>query len=139
MGLRQAVVALLERLIEAVSDERQLSLRDHKFDAECLFFSFLVLSCAAGIAALAGCTPPDPSVHWPGHSWIHFMKRFHVVLSIGCFLMQLCASFFSLFALHRVLAGGFNTVSHSTAELLMRELEFEFVAVSSYFLSLIHI
>ena len=61
------------------------------------------------------------------------MKRLHVIMSIGCFLMEVRASFFSLFALHRTLAGGFDMRASSTAELLVRELEFEFVAVSSYF------
>ena len=60
------------------------------------------------------------------------MKRLHVIMSIGCFLIEMCATFFSLFALHRVLAGGFDTHADSTAALLMRELEFEYVAVCSY-------
>ena len=54
-------------------------------------------------------------------------------MSIGAFLIEVCAMFFSLFALHRVLAGGFDPRAHSTAELLVRELEFEHVAVCSYF------
>ena len=106
---------------------------DRSGNAQLLFGSFLILSAASAMVAIMGCQPPDPSVHWPGHSWIHFMKRFHVVLSIGCFLIELCAFFFAVFALHRTLAGGFDTNATSTAELLMRELEFEFVAVSSYF------
>ena len=109
------------------------NVEDRSVNAMLLFASFLVLSCAASVVAILGGAPPDPSVHWPGHSWIHFMKRFHVVLSIGCFLMELCAFFFSVFALHRTLAGGFDTHAASTAELLTRELEFEFVAVTSYF------
>jgi len=95
--------------------------------------SFMLLSAVAATVAMLGCMPPNPSVHWPGHSWIHFMKRLHVIMSIGCFLIELCACFFAIFALHRTLAGGFSTHATSTVELLMRELEFEFVAVSSYF------
>ena len=102
-------------------------------DAVLYFVSFGVLSLLVSGAAIAGCVPPDPTVHWPGHQWIYFMKRLHVIMSIGCFLMEVCASFFSLFALHRTLAGGFDMRASSTAELLVRELEFEFVAVSSYF------
>ena len=102
-------------------------------DAVLYFISFGVLSLLVSGAAIAGCVPPDPTVHWPGHQWIYFMKRLHVIMSIGCFLMEVCASFFSLFALHRTLAGGFDMRASSTAELLVRELEFEFVAVSSYF------
>ena len=101
-------------------------------EAERLFGSFLVLSVGCGLVALYGAEPPNPSVHWPGHGWIHFMKRVHVIMSIGCFLIEVCATFFSLFALHRVLAGGFDTHATSTAALLMRELEFEYVAVCSY-------
>ena len=96
-------------------------------DAVLYFISFGVLSLLVSGAAIAGCVPPDPTVHWPGHQWIYFMKRLHVIMSIGCFLMEVCASFFSLFALHRTLAGGFDMRASSTAELLVRELEFEFV------------
>ena len=102
-------------------------------DAVLYFISFGVLSLLVSLAAISGSIPPDPTVHWPGHQWIYFMKRLHVIMSIGCFLMEVCASFFSLFALHRTLAGGFDMRASSTAELLVRELEFEFVAVSSYF------
>ena len=56
-----------------------------------------------------------------------------MILSIGCFLIELSSAFFALFALHRVLAGGFDPRSRTPAELLVRELEFEFVAVLSYF------
>ena len=101
--------------------------------AATLFVSFLVLSVMTAVTALSGTTPPDPSVHWAGHRWIHMMKRLHVITSIGCFLMEVCCMFFSLFALHRVLAGGFDTRASSTAALLVRELEFEYVAVCSYF------
>ena len=80
-----------------------------------LFLSFLLLSFVGGAIAIAGAMPPDPSVHWPGHSWIHFMKRLHVIFSIGCFLMNLCACFFSVFALHRTLAGGFDMRGRSAA------------------------
>jgi len=98
-----------------------------------LFLSFLLLSFVGGAIAIAGAMPPDPSVHWPGHSWIHFMKRLHVIFSIGCFLMNLCACFFSVFALHRTLAGGFDMRGRSAAEVLLRELEYEYVAVSVYY------
>lgn len=106
---------------------------DRSASAERLFASFLVCSIFTALVAAYGWQPPDPSVHWPGHSWIHFMKRLHVIMSIGAFLIEVCAMFFSLFALHRVLAGGFDPRAHSTAELLVRELEFEHVAVCSYF------
>ncbi len=106
---------------------------DRADDAQTIFFTYLVLSILMSCVAIGGSIPPDPAVHWPGHRWIHFMKRLHVIMSIGCFLMQLCATFFSLFALQRVLAGGFDTRATSTAALLVRELEFEFVAVSGYF------
>jgi len=56
-----------------------------------------------------------------------------VIMSIGCFLIELCAFFFAVFALHRILAGGFDTHATSTVELIVRELEFEFVAVAVYF------
>lgn len=98
-----------------------------------IFASFLVICFVGGAIAITGAEPPNPSVHWPGHSWIHFMKRLHVIMSIGCFLMNLCACFFSIFALHRTLAGGFDTRARSAAEVILRELEFEYVAVSSYF------
>jgi len=106
---------------------------DYAGSAMLLFTSFLLLSFVSAAIAIGGVNPPDPSVHWPGHSWIHFMKRLHVIMSIGCFLMNLCACFFSIFALHRTLAGGFDTRGRSAAEVLVRELEFEFVAVSAYF------
>ena len=103
--------------------------------AAALIFASSALCCAvAAYIAISGSNPPDPSVHWPGHSWIHFMKRLHVIMSIGCFLIELCALFFSIFALHRVLAGGFDAQhASSTIVLLTTGLEFEFVAVSSYF------
>uniref|UniRef100_A0A7S0JJE5 Uncharacterized protein n=1 Tax=Calcidiscus leptoporus TaxID=127549 RepID=A0A7S0JJE5_9EUKA len=107
--------------------------RDHAGNVEALFTSLLILSAVAATIAMLGCMPPNPSVHWPGHSWIHFMKRLHVIMSIGCFLIEFSACFFAIFALHRTLAGGFDTRAASTVELLMRELEFEFVAVTSYF------
>lgn len=107
--------------------------QNHCPELERIFGSYMFFSMLIGGAALYGCVPPDPAVHWPGHSWIHFMKRVHVILSIGCFLIEMCAAFFSLFALHRVLAGGFNARASSAAALLVRELEFEFVAVCSYF------
>ncbi|KAL3910220.1 MAG: hypothetical protein SGPRY_009138, partial [Prymnesium sp.] len=55
------------------------------------------------------------------------------MLSIGCFLIELSSAFFALFALHRILCGGFDTYAASAADLLVRELEFEMVAVHSYF------
>ena len=122
---------LLQRVLRFV--QRRILEHDCSAEAERLFLSFLILSVGCGGLALYGIVPPDPAVHWPGHKWIHFMKRLHVIMSIGCFLMEVCASFFSLFALHRTLAGGFDMRASSTAELLVRELEFEFVAVSSYF------
>ena len=108
-------------------------MRDRSASAERLFASFLVCAMFTSLVAAYGWNPPEPAVHWPGHSWIHFMKRIHVIMSIGAFLIEVCAMSFSLFALHRVLAGGFDTRAPSTAELLVRELEFEFVAVCSYF------
>ena len=105
---------------------------DRSRETELIFASFLVLALSCGLMALYGAEPPDPAVHWPGHKWIHFMKRLHVIMSIGCFLIEVCATFFALFALHRVLAGGFDVRAESTAALLMRELEFEYVAVCSY-------
>ena len=111
----------------------RLTESDCSSEMERLFASFLLLSTAVGGAALYGCVPPDPAVHWPGHSWIHFMKRLHVIMSIGSFLIELCAFFFALFALHRVLVGGFDSRARSTAQLIVRELEFEYVAVCSYF------
>ena len=106
---------------------------DQSAAAQSLFCSFLVLSLLGSIVAVAGAAPPDPAVHWPGHRWIHFMKRLHVVFSQGSFMIFLCSFFFSLFALHRLLVGGFDTRASSCAELLVRELEFEYVAVCSYF------
>jgi hypothetical protein len=106
---------------------------DFASQAMLLFTSFLFLSFVGATIAIGGSMPPDPSVHWPGHAWIHFMKRLHVIMSIGCFLMNLCALFFSIFALHRTLAGGFDTRGRSAVELIVRELEFEYVAVSAYF------
>ena len=105
---------------------------DCSHDAKSIFAAFLVLAMLSGTAAILGVVPPDPAVHWPGHKWIHFMKRLHVIMSIGCFLVQVCASSFSLFALHRILSGGFDTHAPSTAMLIVRELEFEYVAVCSY-------
>lgn len=105
---------------------------DHAGEAERLFVSLLCLSIFCGSLALYGAEPPDPAVHWPAHKWIHFMKRLHVIMSIGAFLIEVCATFFCLFALHRVLSGGFDTRAPSTAIMLMRELEFEYVAVCSY-------
>ena len=109
------------------------ALHDYASNTMLLFTSFLLLSCVGAAVAIGGAMPPDPSVHWPGHSWIHFMKRLHVIMSIGCFLMNLCACFFSVFALHRTLAGGFDTRATSATEVIVRELEFEYVAVSAYF------
>lgn len=106
---------------------------DFAAQAMLLFTSFLFLSFVGATVAIGGSMPPDPSVHWPGHSWIHFMKRLHVIMSIGCFLMNLCACFFSIFALHRTLAGGFDTRGRWAVEVIVRELEFEYVAVSAYF------
>ena len=105
---------------------------DRSRETELIFASFLVLALSCGLMALYGAEPPDPAVHWPGHKWIHFMKRLHVIMSIGCFLIEVCATFFALFALLLVLAGGFDVRAESTAALLMRELEFEYVAVCSY-------
>ena len=107
--------------------------RDRSFEAEKLFASFLIGSVCVALLSVYGMKPPEPAAHWPGHSWIHFMKRLHVIMSIGCFLIEVCASAFSLFALHRVLSGGFDARAPSLATMLMRELEFEFVAVCSYF------
>tara|TARA_B110001452_G_scaffold73471_1_gene59482 strand:+ start:189 stop:1094 length:906 start_codon:yes stop_codon:yes gene_type:complete len=112
---------------------RKQPLTDHAVEAEGYFVSCLCISVFVGMAAIKGCVPPDPSVHWPGHAWVHFMKRLHVIMSIGSFLLELCAAFFAIFGLHRTLTGGFDTRAVSTAALLVRELEFEFVAVTSYF------
>ena len=60
------------------------------------------------------------------------MKRLHVIMSIGCFIIEVCASFFSLFAYHRVINGGFDARARSASVMLVRELEYEFVAVCSY-------
>ena len=98
-----------------------------------VFVSFLVLSITMLACSVVGAFPPNPAVHWPGHSWIHFMKRLHVILSIGCFLTELCSAFFSLFAIHRILFGGFDMRAQSPAILLVRELEFEIVGVCAYF------
>lgn len=106
---------------------------DHSAEVERLFASFFAVSVFTAVVAAYGWQPPNPSVHWPGHSWIHFMKRMHVILSIGSFLIEVCATCFSFFAFHRVLAGGFDTRAPSAAALLVRELEFEFVACCSYF------
>ena len=105
---------------------------DCSYDVKCLLLTFLTLSLVVGGAAVSGMTPPDPAVHWPGHKWIHFMKRAHVVMSVGSFLIEVCAFSFSLVALQRVLAGNFNMYAKSPAVLLVRELEFEYVAVCSY-------
>ena len=70
---------------------------DRSRETELIFASFLVLALSCGLMALYGAEPPDPAVHWPGHKWIHFMKRLHVIMSIGCFLIEVCATFFSLF------------------------------------------
>ena len=105
---------------------------DCSSEIKAIFISSLILSVGCAVAALYGAEPPDPAVHWPGHKWIHFMKRLHVIMSIGCFLIEVCGSFFAIFALHRVLSGGFNNRAPSAAELLVRELEFEYVAVCSY-------
>lgn len=102
-------------------------------EVERLFASFFVVSIFNAVVAAYSSQPPNPSVHWPGHSWIHFMKRMHVILSIGSFLLAFCSSSFALFAFHRVLAGGFDARAPSAAALLVRELEFEFVACCSYF------
>jgi hypothetical protein len=118
---------LIHRLVSIAHGEHDCSQ-----DAKTLFISFLVLSMLSGTAAILGVVPPDPAVHWPGHKWIHFMKRLHVIMSIGCFLVEVCASSFALFALQRILSGGFDTHAKSTAALLVRELEFEYVAVCSY-------
>ncbi|KAL1529512.1 hypothetical protein AB1Y20_000458 [Prymnesium parvum] len=112
---------------------RKARLVDCRTDVISIFVSFLVLSISMLLTAVLGARPPDPSVHWAGHSWIHLMKRLHVMLSIGCFLIELSSAFFALFALHRILCGGFDTYAPSAAELLVRELEFETVAVHSYF------
>eukprot|EP00966_Prymnesium_polylepis_P167014 3860589-Prymnesium_polylepis.1 len=89
---------------------------DCRTDVVSIFVSFLVLSISMLLTAAVGAQPPDPSVHWAGHSWIHLMKRLHVMLSIGCFLIELSSAFFALFALHRILCGGFNTYATSSAE-----------------------
>jgi hypothetical protein len=80
-------------------------LTDQVYNAQALFISYMVLSFVAASGAIFGCLPPNPSVHWPGHSWIHFMKRLHVIMSVGCFLLELSSCFFAIFALHRTLAG----------------------------------
>lgn len=111
----------------------KLFLPDQAASAERLFTCYLACATCTALGAAYGWQAPDPSVHWPGHSWIHFMKRAHVIMSIGAFLIEVCAMAFSLFALMRVLAGSLDTRASSTAVLLVRELEFEFVAVCSYF------
>ena len=124
---------MAERLTRVLRHiERRLLEHDCSPEAERLFLSFLVLSVGCGGLALYGVVPPDPAVHWPGHKWIHFMKRLHVIMSIGCFIIEVCASSFSLFALHRVINGGFDTRARAASIMLVRELEYEYVAVCSY-------
>ena len=114
-------------------DASSLPVVDQKQDMVAIFVSFLVVSITMLACSVLGVLPPNPSVHWAGHAWIHFMKRLHVIMSIGCFLTELCSAFFSLFAIHRILFGGFSMQASSAAGVLLRELEFELVAVCSYF------
>ena len=89
---------------------------DCSHDAKSIFAAFLVLAMLSGTAAILGVVPPDPAVHWPGHKWIHFMKRLHVIMSIGCFLVQVCASSFSLHCIESSLEASHARLADSHAD-----------------------
>ena len=74
--LRLAMNAPTRPEAKGVSDEARRTLqRELSADVERIFGSYMLFSLLIGGAALYGCVPPDPAVHWPGHAWIHFMKR----------------------------------------------------------------